>query len=184
MIKNLRRQLVWSLVIIAGSIALFGSAMLWLSASASDKAKIITLNRTLISRSSQSSETLAELKQNAPAAASYAKLLIGFLPPAEELLNFPRWLDGLARAQQVSLRVSFQGEPVPAREELPGFYRFSADMTGELDNILNLMTSVESRAPRYLVRFENFEYSQAGDQARITSQGKVYFREPPAVPKQ
>ncbi len=99
-------------------------------------------------------------------------------------MDFPRWLDGLARAQQVTLRVSFQGEPVSATQGLPGFYRFSADMTGELNAILNFMTSVELRTPRYLARFENFEYSQSGDQARVTSQGRVYFREVSAAPKQ
>lgn len=190
--RLLRRFLFWYiLILMAGSfrqkiilgslititvIAVLISVIFWISARLDEEVDKIVTDRGIIQKHSQLIESLANLRTIEPEVSKYKKALNALLPPKDELVNFSKWLDGLARAYQVSENFSFQGEASPPSENQAGYINFNLDSRGAYDNLVNFLKDVESQAPRYLISFDDFDFRREGDIYRITLHGRIFFR--------
>ncbi len=173
---NFRRQILTATIIIGGSVMAFGAGFYFLSKSVGIQAEKIVTAQTFIAKDSAALAAFAELKKNAAEAALYQNAMEKVLVPKEQLLDFPRWLDGIARTRQVGLVFSFVGGESLPQAETPGFIGFSADITGTFDNLTAFIKDIEFNSARFLANFDGFDLTRSESNYRLVSQGKVFFK--------
>lgn len=162
-------------------VAAAGAAVLlaiigWLSADVQAQADRIQKDRVLIRERSASIGALAELKARASQATLYEQKLNAFLPAQEQLLDFPRTLDNLARIRKVSLSFAFQGGQVTPQGGMPGAVGFTLDVAGAFPDILSFLNDVEIEPPRFLADLGSFDITRSGDSYRLLMPGRVFFK--------
>jgi hypothetical protein len=136
----------------------------------------VVQDRVLIRERSAAITVLAELKRNAPRALQYESKLNAFLPTQEQLLDFPRTLENLARVRRLTLNFSFRGGQAPPRDGAPGLVSFELDVAGMLEDVLGFLHDVEFSPPRFLARFNAFDIVRTGEAYRLLTNGDVFFR--------
>jgi len=174
--KYFRRHLIINLAAITVIILIFWAALSWLSLDVDSVVDKIVVDRTLIKKKAEAIGILAELKQTAPEAASYKKSVDAILPPQEQLLDFPRWLDGLARARRLNIGFDFQGRETPPQDASPGYAAFILNIGGALTDILAFVKDLELQVPRYLIGIEGFDLKETGEGYQLSTRGRVFFR--------
>lgn len=171
-----RRELVISLAIIGGSIAVFALALYFLSKDVNFQEEKVVADRALINQRAAVLGALADLKRDAPRGDVYKRAMDKILVSQDQLLDFPRWLDGLARVRQIGLNFSFQGSQVAPLEDSPGYIAFSLDLVGKLSYLIDFLKDIEFQSPRFLISLDNVDLTRSGSDYRILSQGRVFFR--------
>lgn len=154
---------------------LFGGAFYWLRGDLEKRADAAQKDRAIIESRSRILESLARLKTDSGEAAIYKKAIDLILPVQDKLLEFPRWLDAAARLRQVGQTFNFRGSAVPPGENTPGYIVFTLDMSGQLDNLSNLLKDIESGKEKFLARFDNFDLTRTESGYRLLTQGRVFF---------
>lgn len=148
----------------------------WLALDIEAQAGRIAEDRILLRDRTASVAALAELKMRAPQALAYEQKLNAFLPAQEQLLDFPRTLDNLARVRQVALNFAFQGGQTAPQGDTPGSVGFSLDITGTFEDIQGFLKDVELEPPRFLAAFDSFDVMRSGEDYRFLGQGRVFFK--------
>lgn len=161
---------------IIGSLAVFLAVFMYIQNSIKGDLTRIHAARTVIKTSHESVKYLTELKNQAPLAEQYGAQLSLLLPKKEELLAFPKWLDGIARANNVSFKFGFQGENNPSSSGAPGNVDFSLAAEGTMENLRNFINAVESRSNRYIVDLESMNFEGNSQKYNLTSGGKLFFK--------
>ena len=173
---HFQKTVVLGAVSIAGSIAVFGAFLYWMSGVLGARVGEISAERSAVERQTQLIGSLAALKTMAPEVSKYKQAFDALLPAKDELVNFPEWLDGLSRAHQVSKTFSFRGDPIPASGSQAGSIGFALDARGAYNDLTDFLKDLEFKAPRYLVNFEDFDLKRDGSMYHISIQGRVFFR--------
>lgn len=174
--NHFKRELVISFSIIGGSIIVFGIVLYFLSKDLTSRANKLTVDRLFISQRAATIAALASLKTDAPKADMYLQAMSKFLVSQDQLFDFPRWLDGIARSRQVGMNFSFQGSQTPPQGDMPGFISFSLDLSGELSNLVDFLKDIEFKSTRFLVAIDNFDLRRSDSGYRILANGKVFFK--------
>lgn len=174
--NHFKQEITLSLSIIGGSIIVFGVLLYFLSQDVVSQADKIVADRLVVSQRATAIEALAELKNNKPKANAYFEAMNKILVTQDQLLDFPRWLDGLARVRQVGMNFSFHGTQNPSTGSSPGFISFSLDLTGASQNLIDFMKDIEFRSPRFLATIDNFDFTRKESGYRIMANGKVFFK--------
>jgi len=154
----------------------FAAILYFLSRDLQFQAEKIVADRALINRRAAVLGALADLKRDAPQADVYKRAMDKLLVSQDQLLDFSRWLDGLARVRQIGLNFSFRGSQVAPQGDAPGYIAFSLDLAGKLNNLVEFLKDLESLSPRFLVGLDGVDLTGDGSSYRILSQGKVFFR--------
>ncbi len=176
--KVFRKELIIGAAIFFGGMLIITAGLYFLSNDITSKASTIVIDRALIGDRAQAIESLAGLKKNLSEAERYQKAIDKILVPQDQLIDFGRWLDGLARTRQVALSSAFDGTEVLPQAETLGSIGFSIDVSGALPNLLDFIRDVEVRSPRFLVDMVSFDMTRlSGSDYRATSRGRVYFKE-------
>ncbi|MBM3257133.1 MAG: hypothetical protein FJY98_02275 [Candidatus Liptonbacteria bacterium] len=173
---NFKRAFWTHVGIAAGGIILLVGIIGWLASDIEAQASRVAQDRTLIRERSTSIAALAELKHRAPQATLYEQKLNAFLPTQEQLLDFPRTLDNLARVRKVALNFAFQGGQALPQGNTPGSVGFSLDVTGAYADIMGFLKDVEFEPPRFLATFDSFDLTRGGEEYRFLGQGRVFFK--------
>ena len=155
---------------------LFGAVLYFLSRSLSLEANEIAADRLLISQRVAAIAAFAGSKTDAPKAGIYLEAMNKLLVSQDQLIDFPRWLNGLARVRQVGINFSFRGNQTPPQGDSPGFISFSLDLTGESSNMIDFIKDVEFRSPRFLAVMDNFDLTRNDSGYRILANGRVFFK--------
>ena len=174
--KNFRRGLIISLItIFVGFIA---SAVVFyvLGSRLNSLSLKVEKERGLMAQSRDSVDILAELKKVAPEAEPYKQAMDSLLPTQDQLLDFPRYLDALAKNYSVSLSFNFQGEPKAAEKDSPGSLDFALSLTGELSNNLEFLKALEAKSARFLLVVQNFSLNRVSGGYNMRLQGLVFFK--------
>lgn len=174
--QQFNRELLISFVILFGGLIVVGAAFFLLSRDLALQAEKAATARELIRQRAMVLEVLAGLKKEAPQAVAYKAALNRVLVSQDQLLDFPRWLDGLARGRRVALEFSFRGSQVAPEGQKPGSVGFSADLSGGLSSIVGFLKDIELQSSRFLLGLENFELNGGGDSYVLKISGRVYFR--------
>jgi len=174
--NRFRRELLTSVAIIAGSFLISGIALYFLASDLQYQTQKIGFARAAVVSSYTTLDSFAVLKKGAAQAASYSQAMNKILVPQDRLLDFGKWLDGLARAHRIDESFSFGGEPAPPQENAPGYYIFSLGLSGKLGSIMDFMKDVEYKSPRFLTNLGSFDLSRSGDDYRVSINGRVSFK--------
>ncbi|OGY64345.1 MAG: hypothetical protein A3I24_01130 [Candidatus Harrisonbacteria bacterium RIFCSPLOWO2_02_FULL_41_13b] len=86
--------------------------------------------------------SLTNLRQQSEKAKSLFGSLQTLLPTKDELINFPKELNGFAKANKVEIGFSFGSETAPA-ENQPGFTAFNLTLSGSYDNLVKFLKAIE-----------------------------------------
>ncbi|MBI4087453.1 MAG: hypothetical protein HY434_01335 [Candidatus Liptonbacteria bacterium] len=171
-----RRELTVNFSIIIGSMVVFAGILYFFSQELSSEAEKIVARRLLINQRVSAIGTLAALKKDAPQADAYLHAMNWLLVAQDQLLEFPRWLDGLARVRQTGIKFSFHGNQVAPRENSPGYIPFSLDLQGGLQNLTDFLKDVEFQSPRFLAEIDNFDITKNESGYRLSANGRVFFQ--------
>lgn len=173
---HFRRELIVSLAIMGGSIVVSALVLFLLSRDLQSQAEKVVADRALINQRAAVVAALASLKTDASRAELYKRAMDKILVSQDQLLDFPRWLDGLSRVREIGLTFLFQGSQVAPQGDSPGYIAFSVDLIGKLNNLVDFLKDVEFQSPRFLVSLDSIDLTRNGSDYRILSQGRVFFR--------
>ena len=174
--NRFKRSLVISGSVILGSVAIFAVAMYFLSQNLQNESEKIAAERIIISGRTAVLDSLASLKTNKAQADVYANAMNEILVMQDRLIDFPRWIDGLARGRNVASSFSFSGDVVQPGASNPGYANFSLSASGAVGDVIDFLKDVEFRVPRFLVDFTNIDFSGSGSNYRVSLSGKVFFK--------
>ena len=174
--ENFKRTFWIHVSVAAGGIAVLMAIIGWLASDVQAQADRIRKDRVLIRDRSAAIAALADLKGRASQATFYEQKLSAFLPTQEQLLDFPRTLDNLARIRRISSNFAFRGGQTAPQGNMPGSIGFNLDLSGALEDILSFLKDVETEPPRFLATFESFDLTRSGDSYRLLIPGKVFFK--------
>lgn len=171
-----RRELILNAAVMIVSFMVAGLILWWFRGEINFQADQVETARLTIARQAGLFGSLANLKQQVEIARGYEEKLSRLLPIKDQLINFPRWLEGLALQRQVNARFSFEGATVEATTETPGSVGFSLDLTGTLSAIQGLLRDLEVAPRAYFLKFNDFDLNRSGESYHFSAKGNLFFR--------
>lgn len=176
MASSLRKTIWISSGVMGGSLIVFLIIFLSIIGGMDDAILAIKNANTIIGEQAKATETLADLKLDAPKADQYQAKLKNLLPKKEELLGIKRSIDSAARVRNVTFNFSFTGGESAATAEAPGYIPFSIQVEGAYNDIQDFFVDLESKSTRFVVSFDSFSWQAISGGYRASAQGKTYFR--------
>lgn len=173
--RYFEREILISFSIILGAILFLGTASFFLARDVSSEAKMIVSDRSLVSQRAADLSALAELKKDSAEASRYRQIMGKILVTQDQLLDFPKWLEGFARGRQLNYSFSFLGNSIEPSEETPGYTSFSLGLNGGLDGLIGLLKDIEVLSPRFLVSVDNFSTRRNDPSYSFSLNGRVFF---------
>lgn len=174
--KGFRRSLIISLIAIFVGFIVSAAVFYVLGIRLSSLSSKVEGEKGLIAQRRDSVDVLAELKKASPEAEPYRQAMDSLLPTQDQLLDFPRYLETLAKNYGVSINFNFQGEPKAAEKDSPGSLGFALSMTGEFSNNLEFLKALEARSARFLLVVQNFSLNRVSGGYNMRLQGLVFFK--------
>src|SRR3990172_6017752 len=114
-----KREILIGFSIIFGGMLVFGGSVFFLSLDVDTQAEKAAVARATIVERGAALDALAGLKQSASEAARYREAMNKILVTENQLIDFPKWLEGLARGRSLGFSFSFQGAPTASSETMP-----------------------------------------------------------------
>ncbi|RJP45810.1 hypothetical protein C4587_00240 [Candidatus Parcubacteria bacterium] len=174
--NDFTRQVLLRVSAIAAIILFFGGLLFWLSDRLEARADDIAIERALEQRRVRAFELLAVLKRQSPEADSYRRTIESLVPPKDQLFDFPRWIEGLARTRNLEFDFGFQGEEIPPTDAALGYVGFALGAEGGFQDLVEFLKDVEERAPRFLVEIRSMTLEEGGGSYRFSGNGRVFFK--------
>lgn len=174
--KEFRKELWVFTGIMCGTLLIGGGLLVWMNQRIVEETKKISENRFAFMQYSRTIDLLAELKRAAPVVKSYQEKMNLLLPKKDDLVEFPRWIDGLSRVNKVSHNFAFQGSMVAAQEKEPGSMGFTLDVSGANENVRNFFRELELRSNRFLTSVDSFDLAESVEAVRVLARGRIFFR--------
>lgn len=170
-----RRQVIASIVAVAGAFLVFGAALYFVSSDLDKNSNRVYLDRTAAATRSAALESLAALKSGLNQSSKYRQAMSKILVTQDQLIDFPRWLGRLAQVNQVSENASFQGSQSAPQGKTPGYIGFGMSASGPWGNLSAFLKDVEYRYPQFLVNFDTVDLTQGNNSYSILVNGRVFF---------
>ncbi|HUX35460.1 MAG TPA: hypothetical protein VMV71_00315 [Candidatus Paceibacterota bacterium] len=176
MVKNFRKELMISILSIAGSLLAFGIIAYFLSNAISAEADKISSDRNSAQTRSELIDSLAQQKASSPDVKKFQQAINLILPQKDDLVNYQAWLDGLSRIHQVSINFEFTGNTVPSNGTEAGYIGFSMNANGQYADLTNFLRDVEFKDPRFTTKFDSLDIVRNADTYGASINGKIFFR--------
>lgn len=165
---NFKQELTKKLFIAFLIIAVFLVGLFFLGWDINRRAQSIKEQRQELADRSAKLSLFAQLQNQAAQADSYLSILENILPNRDQLFDFPKELERLAKQAGLGFGFSFGSETPPGPAQ-PGRLKFTVTAQGSLFKIIDFIKNAE--ANRFLINFESFDFS--GAEANIN--GEVLF---------
>ncbi len=169
-----RRRLLIESGVYAGVIVVLSLGLFFLTQHITKQMEGILQTRDQIHFWSESTQTLANLKQDASQAAVYASALKTALPQKDQLINFVPDIRALAATNKVVITTSLGAqEPDPNGTLIITSFSLSAD--GQFDNLLLFLA--ELKKSKYPIKFTTIDLTRKpGQKAGFTMimRGAIY----------
>lgn len=159
-----------------GSMLIVGISSYFLVRYMQSTSEAITENRITISLAGSALDRFFALKRDAEVARRIQNDITALLPPQEQLLSFPQFLDGIARSHTVGISFSFQGALTPSQAGSSGVVGFTLSVSGPLERIAQFLKTIEEKSTKFIVGFDSVDVTASGGEYRATMQGKVFFK--------
>ena len=138
------------------------------------RAAQIASQRQDLSLRLQAFESLATLRSGEDRAKEFSAALEASLPEKDDLIAFPKALEGFARNNQLGFDpVEFESEE-PSAEGLPGSNNFVMRTNGSYTNFIRFLRNIEEST--YFVGFSVIDLSQRNGGYEMRMSGKVFSR--------
>lgn len=176
--EHFRRCLWMNIGIILGSFLVFGIVFYFFSQALNSKVAQVLVNRAAIAQRSINLETLSGLKTDIAAAMEFQKKIDSLLPPQDNLISFPQFLNAMARSHSLSSTFNFDGVPNPALPPAPGYVDFSVAIEGDAANIRSFVDELESKTTKFMVNLQGFVLTpRSSGVYHVELKGRVFFQE-------
>ncbi len=170
------RRLMMHIGIYSGIIIIFLVALFFLSSDIDGRVKTIEQLHGELEFWSQSTDSLASLKQDEAQANQYASDLQNIVPSRDQLLIFFPDLNSIAKQNSVNVSPNLGVEEQSANSKL-GATNFDLVSVGSFPNLMSFLKSLQ--ASRYPIKFTNLEMLQVQqgqkDEFKISLSGKVFY---------
>lgn len=174
--KKFRLQAWIGSGIIVLSFVVFGIVAYFLVGDIGTQVSAIAQDRSGLASQSAMINAYSTLKGSASSAAVYQAAMDKLLSTQDNLIGFPSQVDNIAHNDGVDLTFSFDGSPVPATANTPGYIGFNLNGTGALSSIILFLKDMESSAPILLSKINSFDLTQSGSNYTVTAAGRVFFK--------
>lgn len=161
--------------VIGTALVLTGFGMYALAGRLGDESDRIAKDRKLVSERSAVIEVLNDLKNIAPETDPYQRALDALLPDEEQLLGFPKYLDGLARVFRLSLTFGFRVSQ-NSGSSAGGSVPFDASIVGSIDDIEGFLRNIETGSTRFLMAVDGFSLGGEGSSYKVSFSGRVFVK--------
>jgi Tfp pilus assembly protein PilO len=173
--NDFKKKLNLNILIIVFIFAIGLLSYLYFTKIISDKTEEIKKLRNDLNLYTKSIVNLAKLKEISPQVDLYKSKLDLLIPNKDKLIDLPKWVSDVARANQVNVNFSFKPGGKDSDDKNPGFENFSIDVSGSLDNIQKFLYNIETVAPNFILNLSSFTLSQTDNEYRFSSTGKVFY---------
>jgi len=174
--NDFKKKLNLNILIIIFIFAVGLLLYLYFSKIISEKAEEIKNLKNDLNLYTKSIANLAKLKEISPQVDLYKSKLNLLMPNKDRLIDLPKWISDVARANQVNVNFSFKAGGKEPDDKNPGFENFSIDISGSLDNIQKFLYNIETVAPNFVLNLSSFTISQTNNnEYRFSSTGKVFY---------
>lgn len=173
-LDGFKRRLLKKIGIAVGIIAILAAFLIALNIDINSRVAAISAARDELALRSRTVELLtganSDLKRADPLFANLQSLL----PDKDQLINFPRELQRVAKTYLVDAGFSFGAEKAGTSNK-PGSIKFTMTIGGDFDNIIDFLKYVESH--RYLISLDSVDVrrSTREDFSLLTS-GDIYTK--------
>jgi len=120
---------------------------------------------------SQALNSLAFLRSDAEKSERILVALKNLLPTNDQLINFPKSLEDLAKNNQLGFGFTFNSEE-SSTEKKPGINNFTLTLSGTYNNFLNFLKTMERG--KYFIGFDLIDLNKKDKDFHIIMRGKVF----------
>lgn len=169
------RNLSISIAIIVGSIVVFAVVLSLLAHALSGTTERIVALRAHIVRNQTLVQTLSNMKQISGDMGTYKDKIALLLPGSDQLIEFPKQINALAKMNQVGTTLSMD-ENLSLPGDGPGSWGFSIIASGSFQNILSFMKALERDPGHFAIGIDTVGISQDQTMFRASISGKVFYQ--------
>ncbi len=148
-------------------------ALAWMRHDVTVRVQDIEQSRSMLSLRIRSLEVFSVLKNQSAEARQYSSIIERKMPRKDELVNFPKTLERIAEAHNITSEFSFNAEIAPM-DGSPGAITFTLVLSGEYSSITAFL--YEFNGISYVVVFDTFDMVRTSEAFRGTFQGRVFYR--------
>ncbi len=174
--NELKKEILLFVGMILGTFLVGGGLLVWTGQRIVREMGKIGADRVAFVQYSRTIELLADLKRAIPTVKNYQEKMNLLLPKKDDLVQFPRWVDGVSRVNKVSESSAFQGSTAAAQDQEAGSIGFTLDASGAASDIQNFFRELEFRSNQFLTSIDNFDLTEDAGTARVLARGRVFFR--------
>jgi hypothetical protein len=174
--NSFKKQLWISVGVIVGALVVASLGLYILSNDIAGQTQKIVNDKTEAAQQAAVLGILAQLKSDAPVAATYTAAMNKLVPTHDDLIEVPGWLNTLAANHNVSISFSFQGGNAPASESSFGTDGFTLSVEGAPSDIAAFLADMETNSPKFLLSVTSFNLMSNGSGYSLSVQGVFYSR--------
>jgi hypothetical protein len=174
--NNLGVKLWVSFGVIFGSAALAAVGIYFLVNDITVQTDKIIADKTIVAGQTAALGNLANLKGDAPEAATYQAAMEKVLPVHDDLIGFSQWLTNTGYKRNVVVISAFQGGNVAATDAAPGTDSFVMTATGSLADLSAFLGDVEGGVGGFLLSIDSFDITNDGANYRLAASGRLFSR--------
>jgi len=119
-----------------------------------------------------SAGSLAILTKEAEEAKNYNLQLEKILPRYDQLVNFPRDINIIAKQAQIDINTSLGKEETPNKDTLLKQTNFSLAGQGSFENFINFLKFLE--IGQYLIKIQTLDFTKQDGNFKILLTGRVF----------
>lgn len=170
--KSFRRELLFTIGVIPFGILILGAGLYFLRQDIKDNVeKARNARQELLSRSTIG-EKISLLKNQAEQAKLYSADLENILISRDQLANFSRDINALAKQNQIDLTSGFSGETGAGIDNL-GSVGLTMTAAGSLENIVNFLKAFNES--RYSVKLNFLDFVSQNGKFKALFNGQIFF---------
>lgn len=172
MVNNyFKKWLIWNGGGGAAAIIVIGAMLLLIGNDISNRTADIALQRQNLSSRLQALDSLISLRTGAVRAKDLLPKLQGSLPSKDQLIGFSKFLETIAKANNLNFNFSFLDEIV-STENTPSTNNFAMTLSGSYADFLRFLKTAEDS--QYFMGFNSFEVVAKGPVFEVVIKGKVF----------
>lgn len=176
MANQFSREIKISGGIIILAFVIFFGAFFWLRYDIGVRANDDAILNGAIKSRSQAIGAFAQNKQDAAVAAAYQRAISALIPPRDNILSFPQWLNAKAKIWKIGTNFSFSGSEVLPQGGRAGYINFALTMNGNINDITGFLNDLETKSTEYLIAIDASDIQKTGDGYSAAGQGRVFFK--------
>ncbi|PIR88770.1 MAG: hypothetical protein COU09_00550 [Candidatus Harrisonbacteria bacterium CG10_big_fil_rev_8_21_14_0_10_44_23] len=171
---SLKNKVLQSSLITVGILLVLTVIVFILGSDLSKRGDRIVAHREETALRGQMLSLLSSLKQNSLRAQQVIPSLEAGLPEQDDLVSFPRELEGVAKKRGLDFGFTFGNESVASENDV-AFIRFGMTLGGSMDNLVAFLKELEDSP--YYIALHSLDIARREEGGfALTSTGVIYLK--------